>query len=217
MDAKLKDLKVLKIAKGFAGPLKDFKGSLAMVEICEQQQVIAKSVMPAAIPREPVGLRDRYFNHLCRLAVAFLKENPTVRSWEDFCASKTTRQVTKVFFEFGVKAEVFDRIPEGSTKASNPASRTKVTLDEVYELCTIKFNYSGGFSTFKRLICEHYGSFAEYCLQKGYDLNHSKWDDKDVAIRCAQKLGSIEAIQARSSTLYNYLNDNNLLRSLKSA
>jgi hypothetical protein len=217
MDSKIKDLKVLKIARGHAGTLKDFKGSLEMVEICEQMQAIAKSVLHGAIKREPVGLKDRYTNHLCRLATAFLKENPSVRSWDDFRALSCSRQSWKVLWDFGVKSAVFDAVESAAENTEKRPTRTRVTVEEVYELCRIRFNYSGSLTAFRRQITEHYGSFAEYCLQKGYDLNQTKWEDKATAMRCARKIGTAEAIKSRSVTLFNYLNENRLLELLRSA
>ena len=88
----------------------------------------------------------------------------------------------------------------------------RVTLEELYEVYRIKFNFNGSLQSFKRQITRTYGSYAEYCLKKGYDINTTRWDSEETALRVARKLGSIEEIGRKSPSLLKYLEERKLTK-----
>lgn len=212
MDKLLIDIKDLKETAEFEGKLADFKSSSKLVDVCRKNGVIAKGLMPSAIEKD---MRSIYFDHLACLAKEYLENHSEIRNWDDFCKVTKNRAVAKIFFEFGVKAEVFDNIPEISDKKVAAENPLRITEEEVFELSKIRFNFKGSLTSFKRMIVDLYGSYAEYCIEKGFDINQTKWEDREVALRCAIKIGNMDKIKRRSKSLYKYLTENHLADKVK--
>lgn len=208
MDKKLKTLKEIKEALAYEGKLSDLKHDEKLLNFCFKHCVIVK-LQPSDIKRE--HQREKYTNFLVALTKEYLKDKPEIASWEDFRRQSDTKRTNSFLHEFGVKGEVF---PFGETEVEEkPVSRpkTSLTLQEFYEMCQIQFHYSGTYSAFNRMIARQYGSFAEYCILKGYDINSTKWDSDETALRVAAKLGSLETVKQRSKSLLKYLEENDLV------
>jgi hypothetical protein len=141
---------------------------------------------------------------------AFLTQHKDVNDWKDFVRMPEVRRIHKMLFEYGIRAEVFPEAPAEKGASIRARSATSLTLPELYEVCQFKLHFSGSFLSFKRLIQRQYGSFAEYCLLKGYDINTTKWESDETAIRVARKIGSMENVKAKSKSLYSYINEKNL-------
>ena len=74
---------------------------------------------------------------------------------------------------------------------------TRLTLEEFYELCQIQFSYDGLFGAFKKLVSKKYGSFVEYYLERGYDINNTNWENDETALRVVKKIGSTEEVKKK--------------------
>jgi hypothetical protein len=80
-----------------------------------------------------------------------------------------------------------------------------ITCLEVFELYKIKYpNYTGNFRQFSKAIDDRYGSYTEYCLNKGYCINNTNWNE-GLAKKVATKIGSMEEVENHSSSLANFL------------
>lgn len=207
MDSLLKPLKDIKEIINFKGHVKDMTRIDNFHKLCKKHKIIPNNLKPSMIPAEN---RNAMTDLLVELTHKFVLENK-IDSWEEFVSSPKTRKIAKLLFEFGVRGEVFPLEEDGLSKKPEEEDR-RLTFHEFYELCQIKFNFDGSFGSFKKMIEKKYGSFAEYCLLKGYDINNTKWESDETAIRIAQKIGSMEKVKSKSSSLYNYLNDKNLLK-----
>jgi hypothetical protein len=206
MDALLRSIRELKEETGFKGKLSDFKGSETIIKYCIKNGLIAKGLSHSSIEND---LREKYFQHLLRLTKDFLQNNKAINSWEDLEERTDCSQAAKILFSFGVRGEILNLLTiEDNSPKKSP---TFITIEELHELCKIKFNYKGSISAFKSYLQKEYGSYAEYCLQKGYDINTTKWETPESAIRCAKKIGCLDAVKVKSISLYKYLEENNLL------
>lgn len=208
MDHLLTFARDAKESSGFAGSTEEFKGSPDLVTWCIRNRRIVR-ISSQELSRTE---KDRYTDFLVTLLREYLKANPHVTSWSDFASRPENNKVRALFHLFGVRGEVFgvesfqgDDIPQAAR------SRTNLTFEEFYEMCQIQFHYQGSFGSFKKLISKKYGSFAEYCILKGLDINGTKWESDETATRVAKKLGSIEAIKYRAASLFKYLSDRDLL------
>jgi hypothetical protein len=184
----------------------EYKGSSQLVNACIRLKVIAKGASAQSFLKSD---RDRYTTFLESLARDYLAAHPNVKSWDAFKVVSENRAVAKIFFDYGVKNSVFDNLGEQKS-GHQSVERKRVTVEDLHEICVIRFNFTGSIVSFKRMIEDHFGSYAEYCITKGYELNQSKWDDREAAIRCAKKLGSLEEIRDRSASLYKFIVDNDL-------
>lgn len=207
MDKKLKTLKEIKEALAYEGKVSELKGDEKLLNFCFKNCVIVR-LQPSDLNRNQ---KEKYTNFLIELTKDYLKNKPEIDSWEAFRQQNDTKKTHRFLHEFGVKGEVFPfREIEGEEK---PVARpkTSLTLLEFYEMCQIQFHYSGSFDTFRKMITRQYGSFAEYCILKGYDINSTRWESEETALRVAAKLGSLEAVKTRSRSLLKYLEERNLM------
>jgi hypothetical protein len=208
MDKKLKTLKEIKEALAYEGKLSDLKGDEKLLNFCFKNCVIVK-LQPSDLNRDQ---KEKYTNFLVALTKEYLKDKPEIASWEAFRQQSDTKNTNRFLHEFGVKGEVF---PFGETEVKEPPiarPKTSLTLQEFYEMCQIQFHYSGTYSAFNRMIGRQYGSFAEYCILKGYDINSTRWESDETALRVAAKLGSLEAVKQKSKSLLKYLEENDLVK-----
>lgn len=208
MDKKLKTIKEIKDALSYEGKVSDLKGDEKLLNFCFKNCVIVK-LQPSDLNRDQ---KEKYTNFLVALTKEYLKERPEIASWESFRQQNDTKKSHGFLYEFGVKGELF---PFGETEVDEttvPRPKTSLTLQEFYEMCQIQFHYSGTYSAFNRMIGRQYGSFAEYCILKGYDINNTKWDSDDTALRVAAKLGSLEVVKEKSKSLSKYLEEKNLIK-----
>lgn len=212
MDSLLITVKELFELSNNEGKLTDFKGSEEMVDLAIETNSIISNVKPQDIEKE---LRDRYYNHLVQVTSSAIDSADDALTWVMFSQNKKNKKSSKIIFDFGVKNHFFDA--DGALRQLNNEEKkqdfpkTRVTIEELYELCKINFNFSGSKAAFKRHIQKTYGSYAEYCLFKGYDINATKWEDPKAALRCAKKIGSLDEVKKKSMSLYNYLGEHNLL------
>ena len=197
-----------KDSSGYVGSTDEFKHSAEVVSWCvENRRIIRLS------PQEMTGAeKNRYTDFLVSLMREYLIAHPKVTTWSEFASLPENNKTQALFHQFGVRGEVFgvesfqdDEAPRAER------SRKNLTFMEFYELCQIQFHYEGSFGSFKKLIARKYGSFAEYCILRGYDINGTKWENDETAIRVAQKLGSLTEIKNRAGSLYKYLHDHRLL------
>lgn len=192
----------------FKGTTEEFKRSRDVVEWCIQKKQIVR-LSPQDMNREE---RERYTDYLVSLMQSFLKENPGITSWSDFASKPENNKTAALFHQFGVRGAIFG--VESFQTDHAPAierSRTNLTFEEFFEMCQIEFHYQGTLGSFKKMISRRYGSFAEYCINKGYDINGTKWENDETAVRVARKLGTVAEVKKRASSLYKYLTDKGLL------
>lgn len=208
MDSLIKELKDLKTMCNYEGSIADFKSSDELVDICIKSKSIAKSVKSQQLKKKR---RDDYFKHLCELTTLYLSSRPHIETWDEFCSINTNKSTSKLLFDYGVRGQLFQSDGYLKEKPENKPSETRVTIDELYDMCKIRFNFKGTKGAFKKHIQNEYGSYAEYCLQMGYDINATKWEDPQAALRCANKIGNIEDVKKKSPSLYNYLSEKGLM------
>lgn len=207
MDSKLKALKDIKEAIKYEGSVTELKNDDRLLDYCFKNFVIVK-LKPGDLSREQ---REKYIDFLVEMTKDHITSRPEVTTWDDFKKLPDTKKVHGMLHEFGVKGEVFPYEKNKVDTQSPERSKTSLTLDEFYELCQVQFNYNGSLGSFKKFIAKQYGSFAEYCIIKGYDVNNTKWENDETALRVARKLGSRDAIAKRSKSLLKYLEDKELL------
>lgn len=205
MDDMLKSLKDIKSLIKYQGTIQDMAKLGNFTEVCRKHRIVPKGFKPSMIPKEQ---RDKFIDYLVEITHKFVLKSE-IDSWEEFARHPKTRVISKILFDFGVRGEVFPLEEEDKPVATVPEKR--LTIHEFYELCQIKFNFDGSLGSFKKMISKRYGSFGEYCLSKGYDINNTKWESDETALRVAQKIGSLEDIKLKSSSLYKYLLEKNLL------
>ena len=189
------------------GSTKQFKSSAELVLACRKLGVIAEILSPTEIHK---ASREDYFTHLCGLTKKYLFGNPEQKHWSTFVSDPANRKVHKILHEFGVRQELFSDDQNEVYTPLTPSSR-RITLEEFYEVCQIQFNFGGSFPAFKRYIQKTYGSFAEYCILKGFEINTTNWDSAETALRVAEKIGGIDEIKRRSPSLHKYLIDDDLI------
>lgn len=211
MDLLLKKVSELKAASGFKGTDEQFRNSEKLVFVCRKLGFISDIKYPTKINK---AVRDDYYTHLVALTKKHLFANPEQKSWHKFCSDPANRKIHKILQEFGVRQELFSNDEDAVYNPLQPSSRN-ITIEELYELCQIQFNFDGSMSSFKRYLQRTYGSFAEYCIDKGYDINSCKWESEETAMRVAFRLGSTEEIKKKSLSLYNFLSTKGLLKKLK--
>lgn len=210
MDSLIRSITELKEMAGYKGSLAQFKNSKELVFVCRKFGVVADIKNPADICKSSF---DDYYTHLCSLAKKYLFEHRELKYWGKFATSQNNRKIHKIFHEFGVArgSGIFSEEPED--KYDPVESNTKrITLEELYDVYQIKYNFDGSFLSFKKQIQKTYGSYAEFCLAKGLDINTTKWESDETAIRVARKLGSLSAIKEKCPSLMKYLEDKKLVR-----
>lgn len=209
MDNLIKSVKELKELSCYSGSLNQFKSSKELVETCRRLSLIADIKDPSIINKAAF---DDYFTHLSALTKIFLFKHRELKVWSKFASHPECRKIQKIFHEIGIarSSGLFTDEEEAFYDPLIPDSK-KVTLEELYEVYCIKFNYTGSLPSFKRQITRIYGSYAEYCLEKGYDINSTKWESEETAIRVAKKLGSIDKVKEKSSSLLKYLESRKLI------
>jgi hypothetical protein len=193
----------------FEGSSRQFKGSRELVEFCIKNSKIVESVHPSEMNED---YYNYYFNFLVEKTLEASKVVEDLKGIDDLKNRPSFRKVFKILWDFGVIGEIrnkHDSKANSDTK-ENQRSPNSITIKELYVVYQVKENFSGSELAFKKQVQKLYGSFAEYCLVKGYDINTSKWESDETAIRVAKKLGSKAAIQAKSKSLYNYLNEKDL-------
>jgi len=210
VDSLIKPLKELKEAANFKGSLAQFKSSKELVMICRRMGVIADIRRPSDISK---SASDDYYTHLCALTKKYLFEHRDLKVWDKFEANPDNRKIHKILHEFGVArgSGIFSEEPEDRYDPLESNTK-KITLEELYDVYQIKYNFDGTFLSFKKQIQKTYGSYAEFCLEKGLDVNTTKWESEDTAIRVARKLGSLKSIEEKCPSLSKYLKDRNLMR-----
>lgn len=213
MDLLLMKVGELKAKASFKGSDEDFRSTAKLVKMCRRLGVIAEVRDPSHIVRTS---RDEYYTHLVALTKKFLFANPEQKAWSKFCADPGNRKTSKILKEFGVKAELFSDDEEAVYNPIDPGTRN-ITIEELYELCQIQFNFAGSLGSFKRYLQRTYGSFAEYCISKGYDINNCKWESEETALRVAGQIGSLEELKKRSPSLYKFLESKDLLGQLSAS
>ncbi len=210
MDLLIKKVSELKVLSKFKGSDANFKASDKIVTWCRKLGFIAEIRDPSDIRSD---FRDDYYTHLVALTKKHLFANPEQKNWAKFCSDPANRKVQKILQEFGVRQELFT---DDDTAVYSPlqTSSRNITIEELHALCEIQFNFDGSISSFKRYLQRTYGSFAEYCIEKGYDINSCKWESEETALRVATRLGTAEEIKKKSSSLYNFLESKGLLKQL---
>lgn len=210
MDSLIKSVKELKELAKYSGTLSDFKHSKELVLCCRKHGFIADIRNPSDICK---SAQDDYYTHLCALAKKYLFEHRDLKFWDKFAASSDNRKSHKILHEFGVARGSGIFSEEAEDKYDPAESNTKkITLEELYDVYQIKYNFDGSFLSFKRQLQKTYGSYAEFCLVKGLDINTTKWESDETAIRVARKLGSVEKVKEKSPSLLKYLEDKKLLK-----
>ncbi|KYG67624.1 hypothetical protein AZI85_17240 [Bdellovibrio bacteriovorus] len=210
MDSLVRSVAELKEMAGYKGNLAKFKSSKELVLCCRKFGVIADIKDPSDICKSSF---DDYYTHLCALAKKYLFEHRDLKFWSKFATSHDNRKVHKIFHEFGVArgSGIFSEEPDDKYDPTE-SNTTKITLEELYDVYQIKYNFDGSFLSFKKQIQKAYGSYAEFCLAKGLDINTTKWESDETAIRVARKLGSVDAVKEKCPSLLKYLEDKKLLR-----
>ena len=208
MDSLIRSVQELKELSGYKGTAKQFKSSKELVTFCRKNQFIADIKHPEDICK---NAKEDYFVHLSALAKKYLCENKELKHWEKFKSHPDNRKVHKILFEFGVYADLFSDTPEEKYDPVAPNSK-KLTLEEMYEVYQFKYNFDGTFASFKRQITTIYGSYAEYCLEKGYDINNTKWESDEIALRVASKIGNPNDVQKKCPSLLKYLEEHKLMK-----
>lgn len=206
MDDKLRSLKEVKEALAYEGSLTQLKSDEKLLNFCFKNCVIVK-LSPSSLTPEQ---REKYTDFLVSLTKEFLEENSEIKDWTDFKQRNDTRKIHKYLYEVGVTGEVLPYEPVTEESLKQDKTKTSLTVEEFYELCQIQFHFNGTLSSFKRILAKEYGSFAEYCILKGYDINKTKWENDETAIRVARQLGSIDEVKIRSKSLFKYLTDKKL-------
>jgi hypothetical protein len=210
MDSFIRSIADLKVMAGYKGSLAQFKSSKELVKCCRANGVIADIKKPSDICKASF---DEYYTHLCALAKKYLFEHRHLKYWEKFATSPTNQKVHKILHEFGVArgSGIFSDQPEDKYDPIESNTK-KITLEELYEVYQIKFNFDGSFLAFKKQIQKAYGSYAEFCLAKGLEINSTKWESDETAIRVARKLGSVETVKEKCPSLLKYLEDKKLIK-----
>lgn len=210
MDHLIKSVKDLKALASYSGSLNQFRASKDLVEVCRKNGFVADIRDPSVICKSAF---DDYFTHLCALTKVFLFRHRDLKVWTRFVAHPECRKIQKIFHEIGI-ARSSGLFTDDVEALYDPliSDSKRVTLEELYEVYRIKFNFDGSLQSFKRQITRTYGSYAEYCLNKGYDINTTRWDSEETALRVARKLGNFEEIQRKSPSLMKYLEDNELTK-----
>ena len=188
---------------------KSFQKSKKLVDFCIEKGKIADISIPQKIPEQN---RKIYLNHLVNLTKNFFANHNDIFTWNDFRNHSKNKKIHSILHNFGVPGEI--HLPDNKDNCSGK-SKTSLTITEFYEIAKMKFNFQGTENAFKRHIQKLYGSYAEYCIQKGYDVNSCFWDCEETALRCAKKLGGLEQVKKRSKSLYHFLEKNNLLEKLQ--
>ena len=208
MDHLIISLTEAKTCSGFDGKTAEFKKSRELVEFCIKNNKIVDSVHPSEMND---GLFNFYFNHLLNMTRTIVSHLTDFNGIDDLKNRPAFRKSFKILWEFGVIGEIRNH-SEGSSKLFEDQKRsaTSITIKELYEVALVQLSFSGSELAFKKQVQRLYGSFAEYCIEKGYDINTTKWESNETALRVAKKIGSIEAVKNKSKSLYKYLLENNL-------
>jgi hypothetical protein len=206
MDNYLKTLKEIFEMSCFEGTQEDFISSKSFISFLNKERIIPSNLKKSDMSRDQ---RDLYIDYLALLTQEHIDRNK-ILSWDDLKSHSSCKKSWKMLFEFGVRGELVFENQEIITEES----LTRITFREFYELCQIQFYYDGSFGSFKKMISKKYGSFAEYCLERGHDINNTKWESDETALRVAEKIGSTENIKVMSSSLYRYLEEKKILKKI---
>ncbi len=210
MDSLIRSISELKELAGYKGSLSQFKSSKELVKCCRANGLIADIKRPSDICK---ASSEEYYTHLCALAKIYLFEHRDLKYWDKFASSPDNKKANKILHEFGVarSSGIFSDQPEDKYDPLESNTK-KITLEELYDVYQIKFNFDGSFLSFKKQIQKTYGSYAEFCLAKGLEINSTKWESDETAIRVARKLGSVEIVKEKCPSLLKYLVDKKLLK-----
>lgn len=210
MDSFIRSIADLKALAGYTGSLAQFKSSKELVKCCRANGVIADIKKPSDICK---ASSDEYYTHLCALTKKYLFEHRHLKHWEKFVINPNNQKVQKILHEFGVArgSGIFSDEPEDKYDPIESNTK-KITLEELYDVYQIKYNFDGTFLSFKKQIQKTYGSYAEFCLAKGLEINNTKWESDETAIRVARKLGSVEVVKEKCPSLLKYLEEKKLLK-----
>ncbi len=211
MDKLLKTLKEIKDIMNFRGTINELSSLEDFTNRCKKLNLIPSNIRLTHIPRE---MRDDFINYLVEMTHQFVLKNK-IDSWKEFERHPGCIRISSLLFQFGVRGVIFPLEFENDIVVNHIEENKKITLREFYQLYQIQFNYDGSFGSFKKFVEKKYGSFAEYCLLKGYDINNTKWESEETAIRVAQKIGTPNQVKLKSTSLYKYLEERNLLTELR--
>ena len=203
MDSYLIELKDALEQSGFNGTQSKFKKSRELIDFCIEEKKVVRVTSPQQLNME---FFFDYHKHLLNLARKFIKNNG-IDSWEDLMARQDMSKSSKILHEFGIRAELFDPIEEEVEEAEE----NKISMTEIFDLAYVHLGFSGSETALKNRIQKDFGSVAEFCLEKGLPINATKWEDEQVAVRVAKKLGSLEVIRSKSKSLIKFLKSNDLL------
>ena len=78
----------------------------------------------------------------------------------------------------------------------------------------VHHGFQGSHSSLKKQIQNKYGSLAEFCLEFDLAINATCWEKEETAIRVAKKIGSLDRIQVRSQSLFNFLQKEGLIEKI---
>ncbi|MGE3759147.1 MAG: hypothetical protein AB7H97_15395 [Pseudobdellovibrionaceae bacterium] len=210
MDSLIRSVSELKEMSGYRGNVTQFRSSKELITYCRANGLIADIKKPSDICNSAF---DEYYTHLCALAKKYLFEHRHLKHWDKFAASAKNRKAHKILHEFGVArgSGIFSDEPEDKYDPVETTTK-KITLEELYDVYQIKFNFDGSFLSFKKQIQRTYGSYAEFCLAKGLDINNTKWESDETAIRVARKLGSAAVVKEKCPSLLKYLEEKKLFK-----
>jgi hypothetical protein len=215
MDSMLKTLTEVRRAMGFKGTNGELLISEELIYFCVENQIILKSVKSKDM--DSVLYEEKYYPFLLNSAWKQLASLKHLDDADQLRSEPGYQKVAKVLWDHGVFGDLrerFKKYREDENASIKVKQQPKITLAEVHLNCQIYHGYTGSYSAFMKHIQRTYGSFAEYCLQKGYDINTTKWGDKDTALRVARKIGSEVEIKHQSPSLYKFLIENGLLENL---
>jgi hypothetical protein len=215
MDEMLITLTEARRALGFDGTNSELLKTEELIHFCVENQFILKSVKKSDLHSKLY--EEKYYPFMLKAAWQHLIKLEHIEDADQLKSEPGYQKVSKVLWSHGVFGDLRDKLKEYKKEQATRhavAEQPKLTLAELHEICQIYHGYEGSYSAFARHIQRTYGSFAEYCLQKGYDVNTTKWEDQDAAVRVAKKIGDPMKIKYKSPSLLKFLKDKGLLEKL---
>ncbi len=213
LDSCLKNLIEVKREMNFKGSNKELLVSIELIDYCVNHKLILKNASKSDFNKKMY--EEKYYPHLLRLGWEFLLSKEHLSNADELMRQPGCRKAGKVLWNHGVFGDLreqFTAYQRDKSEKFKAKHRPSLTLSQLYEICQIYHGFEGSESSFRRHIQRTYGSFAEYCLQKGYDINASKWEDPEAALRVAKKFESFEALKYGCPSLLKFLQDKDLLR-----
>jgi hypothetical protein len=194
---------------GYDGRKNDFLGSGQFLIWCRTNVVLIR-LIPGQLRKEH---RIDYIQYLDQMIRSSFGDFSQFDDWNHFATQENNVNIANLVQEFGLRSTFFKETQGSNTRIdySKETSDKRITIQEVYEAACVKLGYNGTLGSFKTYISHHYGSFAEYCVGKGYDVNECKWQNKKTAMRVAKMFSGKKEIQARAPGLYAYLKRQHLL------